>query len=868
MLSQVPSEFYYVNALTSTSNSKVTKIIQDDYTGDYIVAGIYQGGINLDPNSNTVTHTGTGALCSYIAMYDMYGEYLWSISLEGSSGSDTTYIKSIDVDDEGYIYAVGYYTNSLITSYPATSVPHLNKLAIQSEGFVARINPYNSMDTKQFLIPVGNTTSSIGTYVNDCKYAYNETRPTLILGGKFKGNNIDLNLDNSYTSLYSSTSSFSAFITAITADSAHTTSTGHVPNVIGTITSTNISIEKLSIPRYASSSSDTIRFAAVYSGTTISPSFTSTGNDDILLGAIKVDLSIDGPDSLNPISLHYGSIGGSGNDGIDDMIWDPKNNHVLIAGNYNGPSIDIDPTISGTTNLGTSTNVDAFIAEYNSNFNLVKGFQFSGSGHEKITSIALWNYASDTLLIGGYFTGNDIKQGSTTLHTNTTSGTSDGFMNLIANGTIPTFIPGTGVKFGSTSNDFVNTVAVSFFGEAVAGGAFTGTVDFDNSTGVYEESALSGYNAFMCLYGEDLSSFVDSYTSGDTDDEITGISIDEKGDAFAIGTYTGSINIGTNTLNSSGGTDVFIQRKKKNGNNEWAFNAGRLAGNTIGNICSKINGPGNDKGKGVVASDSSVYIAFTKNDTAYTQRINKNTGGPVWSQKINQNGSNIGEIIADAHYVYIVADSAGVQMTQRINKNTGGPVWSQKTAGGGKSKAITQDQDNLYVLKDSSGYTVVSRINKNTGGPVWSQRVGGSGADSIKTLQVTSGNDIYIGGNTQGGTFGASTASAGVFLVRLSVDSLDKTNSILPLNIQSDAFDCQIYPNPTHDMFNISAVLPKTELVQIRMVDLRGKIVLQEVLGNQNSIQNTIDIGELSNGVYILQIQAGNKQVIRKVIKQ
>lgn len=336
MLSQVPNEFYYVNALTFASNSKVTKIIQDDYTGDYIVAGIYQGSINLNPNSNTVTHTGAGALCSYIAMYDMYGEYLWSISLEGSTGSDTTYIKSIDVDTEGYIYAVGYYTNSLKTSYPATSVPHLNKVASQSEGFVARINPYNPMDNKQFLIPVGNTTSGIRTYVNDCKYVYNEAYPILILGGKFKGNNMDLNLDAGITSLYSS-ASFSGFVTAITADSAHATNTTFTPNIISTTTTfSNISIEKLSIPRYVLASSDTIRFAAVYSGTTTSPSFTSTGGNDILLGAIEVSFSTYGPDTLNPILSYYGSIGGNGNDDIDDMIWDPKNNHVLIAGNYNG----------------------------------------------------------------------------------------------------------------------------------------------------------------------------------------------------------------------------------------------------------------------------------------------------------------------------------------------------------------------------------------------------------------------------------------------------------------------------------------------------------------------------------------------------
>jgi len=51
-------------------------------------------------------------------------------------------------------------------------------------------------------------------------------------------------------------------------------------------------------------------------------------------------------------------------------------------------------------------------------------------------------------------------------------------------------------------------------------------------------------------------------------------------------------------------------------------------------------------------------------------------------------------------------------------------------------------------------------------------------------------------------------------------------------------------------------------------LDLRGQVVYQETYNNQNNIQSTIDVGELPNGVYILQIQAGKQQVIRKIIKQ
>lgn len=80
--SQVPSEFYYVNALKSSTNGEVVKVIQDDITGDYIVVGKYRGGsIALDPAYITPTYTASGIVNSYVAMYDVDGNYLWSISL-------------------------------------------------------------------------------------------------------------------------------------------------------------------------------------------------------------------------------------------------------------------------------------------------------------------------------------------------------------------------------------------------------------------------------------------------------------------------------------------------------------------------------------------------------------------------------------------------------------------------------------------------------------------------------------------------------------------------------------------------------------------------------------------------------------------
>jgi hypothetical protein len=121
-VAQNPNEFYFVNALKSSSKSEVTKVIQDDITGNFVLAGTYSGNLHLNPQQPTlVTHSiGTSITASFIALYDETGKYLWSISVNPSSG-DTAIVTSIDVDHEGLIYAVGYYSSASLTLYSLKS---------------------------------------------------------------------------------------------------------------------------------------------------------------------------------------------------------------------------------------------------------------------------------------------------------------------------------------------------------------------------------------------------------------------------------------------------------------------------------------------------------------------------------------------------------------------------------------------------------------------------------------------------------------------------------------------------------------------------------------------------------------------------
>jgi uncharacterized surface protein with fasciclin (FAS1) repeats len=75
-----------------------------------------------------------------------------------------------------------------------------------------------------------------------------------------------------------------------------------------------------------------------------------------------------------------------------------------------------------------------------------------------------------------------------------------------------------------------------------------------------------------------------------------------------------------------------------------------------------------------------------------------------------------------------------------------------------------------------------------------------------------------------------------------------------------------VYPNPASEFVSISYTTIGNENVSYRMTDLSGKSVIARDLGVRNGVQiENIDLSNLSSGMYILEIAAGNKRSVQKV---
>ena len=90
-----------------------------------------------------------------------------------------------------------------------------------------------------------------------------------------------------------------------------------------------------------------------------------------------------------------------------------------------------------------------------------------------------------------------------------------------------------------------------------------------------------------------------------------------------------------------------------------------------------------------------------------------------------------------------------------------------------------------------------------------------------------------------------------IWLTTLSNDSFE-TNS--------EKNKLQIYPNPTK---NIIHIINNSELEKIKIFDYLGKEVLTQTLNNTE-----INVENLSNGIYLIEIQTENEKVYKKFIKE
>lgn len=167
----------------------------------------------------------------------------------------------------------------------------------------------------------------------------------------------------------------------------------------------------------------------------------------------------------------------------------------------------------------------------------------------------------------------------------------------------------------------------------------------------------------------------------------------------------------------------------------------------------------------------------------------------------------------------------------------------------GKVLVYEIDQDSLLSGSFNELYSAFGGLDE-----------GGKTAIAIDDINRDTIPDFILS-NDRGGL---SLYSAGVWDTNSIVQPPDTPNNINYVQLNSS---WEVFPNPGSSTINIRMDLPEgLQISSIRMVDILGRVVKEEVVSN--SYLEKINVADLSNGVYLIELHSDDLSLIKRFIKQ
>ncbi len=288
-------------------------------------------------------------------------------------------------------------------------------------------------------------------------------------------------------------------------------------------------------------------------------------------------------------------------------------------------------------------------------------------------------------------------------------------------------------SLGGTGYDIGRVIAADANGNVYTAGTFTGTVDFDLGTAVYNLVSGSANDIFILKLNA-AGNFLWAKSFGHTifSDQPNNIKVDLQGNVYVTGWFTGTVDFnpgpGTFTLTSSASYDAFILKLDAVGNFVWAANFGANS-ISIGGPSLAISQSGDlyltgyfgatvdfDPGPGIFnMTTAGVYDVFILKLNA--------SGNFVWAKSMGDQYSEMGSSVA--------VDGAG-------NVYTTGHFHS----------SMDFDPGPLSYMLTPSGLSdiFISKLDA-AGNFLWAKSMGGSSADGATSIVVDALGNVYTTGS-------------------------------------------------------------------------------------------------------------------------
>ena len=526
--------------------------------------------------------------------------------------------------------------------------------------------------------------------------------------------------------------------------------------------------------------------------------------------------------NANAISHQWSNGYGDGSDQTANSIaLDPAGN-VIISGLFDG-SLNFGST---TLNCGTSTGL--FLAKLDASGNQLWS-KCLGNGLDESTNRFALDANSD-ILLSTDFSGT-VNFGGGMI---TSQGTRDGIIAKFDSDGNHVWSRSFG---GPSATVQVEAAGVDGAGNLIVVGAFTGTVDFGDST---ETSAGFGANTFVAKFDPNGAQLLSMRYRGDFL-KVTALSGDSQGDIVLTGYHGGTFDFGGGPFTSTALYNVFLVKLAADGSHVWHHTIGQSGLNyaydlVVGGadhivVTGHFNGP-MDFGGGAIntAGGYDIFVAKFRAD-----------GSHMWSRGFGDAGSQKAFSVA--------VDDAGMV-------TIGGHFNGTVDFGGGPFTASTDDY-------------CVAQFNPN-GGHFWSDMFDvfsfGLPTDEPYSISVAANpsGELAFAGSFKysldcGGGQLTGDASWNVFAAMFGSNPTG-----IPPHTPGKSL-LRAHPNPFNSQTTIRYVVPTAGRVTLRVYDVQGRQVRTLVDRDGIPGQYTArwdgldDSGRAAaSGVYILRLRSAD----------
>ncbi len=452
-------------------------------------------------------------------------------------------------------------------------------------------------------------------------------------------------------------------------------------------------------------------------------------------------------------------------------------------------------------------------------------------------------------------------------------------------------------RAGGTAYDYGQGIVLDDAGNIYVTGYFRNVADFGDIS-----LTSNGYDDIFVAKLDPEGNWIWASSAGDaSSDSAQGITIDASGNLYITGLFLQSTTIGSTTLTSSGGSDIYVAKLESGGNWQWAVRAGGSSG---------------DSGRSISSDGANLYITGDFRETAAFGDDSLTSSGmnDIYLAKLDPDGNWIWALRAggtanDEGYC-VKADNPGmINLTgcfrstadfgpHNLTSNGGFDIFAAGLNGNGEwygaNRAGGTDSDHSYgIASDSAGNAVIIGDFAETadfgpfsmtsfggydafvmkideGNVILARQAGGTSEDWGTSVATDPSGNIYATGYfNETAEFGdnsiTSAGSDDIFVAKLSTE-VDADDPMAPgLTGNSRLHDA--YPNPFRagGSLSIKADIAENESGMIQFFNLRGQKMAQFELpaGRQ---QVSLETGGLRAGVYLYRLKTGSTDIVKKLV--